>query len=89
MQEKFFLGRKWRKMCEKYAFLSISLQPVHISDFWYKTSLLYYFEYGIGNSARKEKIGPKMVKKGVKNMHFQAFLDNQPLDLSGFGMRLA
>ena len=25
-----------------------------------------------------------MAKKGVKNMHFQAFLDNQPLDLSGF-----
>ena len=39
---------------------------------------------GIGSSARKEKIGPKMAKKGVKNMHFQAFLDNQPLDLSGF-----
>ena len=30
-----------------------------------------------------------MAKKGVKSMHFQAFLDNQPLDLSGFGMRLA
>ena len=25
-----------------------------------------------------------MAKKGVKNMHFRAFLDNQPLDLSGF-----
>ena len=64
-------------------------QSLGYSDFWYKTSLIYYFEYGIGSSARKEKIGPKMAKKGVKNMHFQAFLDNQPLDLSGFGMRLA
>ena len=25
-----------------------------------------------------------MAKKGVKNRHFQAFLDNQPLDLSNF-----
>ena len=61
-------------------------QSIDFSDFWYKTSLIYYFEYGIGSSARKEKIGPKMAKKGVKNMHFQAFLDNQSLDLPGFGM---
>ena len=25
-----------------------------------------------------------MAKKGVENMHFRAFLYNQPLDLSGF-----
>ena len=26
---KNFLGQKWRKRCEKYAFLSISWQPDH------------------------------------------------------------
>ena len=84
LQEKKFWGQKWRKFFEKYTFLSISLQPVHsFSDFWYKTSLINYFEYGIGISARK-KNWAKNDEKGVKNMHFRALLDNLPLDLSDF-----
>ena len=31
------------------------------------TSLIYYFEYGIGSLARKRFFGPKNGEKGVKN----------------------
>ena len=36
---------------------------IDFSDFWYLTSLIYYFEYGIGSFARKNFFGPKMAKK--------------------------
>ena len=48
------------------------------------TSLIYYFKYGIGNFARKHFFGPKMAKKGVKNMRFRARLGNQSIDFSDF-----
>ena len=38
-------------------------QTIDFSDFWYVTSLIYYFEYGIGSFARKNFLGPKMAKK--------------------------
>ena len=38
-------------------------QTIDFSDFCYVTSLIYYFEYGIGNFARKFFFGPKMAKK--------------------------
>ena len=38
-------------------------QSIDFSDFWYNTSLIYYFKYGIGSFARKTFFGPKMVKK--------------------------
>ena len=58
-------------------------QSIDFSDFWYKTSLVYHFEYGIDSSARKEKLG-KNGEKGVANMHIRAFLGNRPLDFSDF-----
>ena len=42
-------------------------QTIDFSDFWYVTSLIYYFKYGIGSLARKNFFGPKIGKKGVKN----------------------
>ena len=42
-------------------------QPIDFSDFWYVTSLIYYFEYGIGSFARKNYFRPKNGDKGVKN----------------------
>ena len=42
-------------------------QTIDFSDFWYVTSLIYYFKYGIGSFARKNYFGPKNCEKGVKN----------------------
>ena len=38
-------------------------QTIDFSDFWYVTSLIYYFKYGIGSFARKKFFGLKMAKK--------------------------
>jgi hypothetical protein len=38
-------------------------QTIDFSDFWYVTSLIYYFKYGIGSFARKIFLGQKMAKK--------------------------
>ena len=42
-------------------------QTIYFSDFWYVTSLIYYFKYGIGSFARKNYFRPKNGDKGVKN----------------------
>ena len=42
-------------------------QTIYFSDFWYVTSLIYYFKYGISSFASKKFFGPKNGKKGVKN----------------------
>ena len=42
-------------------------QTIDFSDFWYVTSLIYYFKYGIGSFARKNYFRPKNGDKGVKN----------------------
>ena len=42
-------------------------QAIDFSDFWYVTSLIYYFKYDIGSLARKKNFGPKIGEKGVKN----------------------
>ena len=42
-------------------------QAIDFSDFWYVTSLIYYFKYGIGSFARKNYFRPKNGDKGVKN----------------------
>ena len=41
-------------------------QTIDFSDFWYVTSLIYYFKYGIGSFARKKKWAENGIK-GVKN----------------------
>ena len=40
-------------------------QTIDFSDFWYVTSLIYYFKYGIGSFARK-KFWAKNGEKGVQ-----------------------
>ena len=71
MQENIFWVKNGKKGVQNMCFRArLGNQSIDFSDFWYKTSLIYYFEYGIGSSVRKEKIGPKMAKKGVENMHF-------------------
>jgi len=42
-------------------------QTIDFSNFWYGTSLIYYFKYGIGSFARKKLFWAKNGKKGVKN----------------------
>ena len=66
-EKKFFLaknGEKGVKNMHFWAFLGN--HTIDFSDFWYVTSLIYYFKYGIGSFARK-KIGLKNGEKGVKN----------------------
>merc|ERR1712074_351122 len=57
---------------------------IDFSVFWYVTSLIYYFKYGISSFARKNYFGPKNGEKGVKNMLFRARLGNQTIDFSDF-----
>ena len=81
---KTILGQKWRTSVKNMRFRAfLCNQSLDSSDFWYKTSLIYYFEYAIGSFAKKKIVGQKWLK-GVKNMRFQAFLGNQPLDFSDF-----
>ena len=42
-------------------------QAIDFFDFWYVSSLIYYFKYGIGSFARKNYFRPKNGDKGVKN----------------------
>ena len=46
-------------------------QTIDFSDFWYVTSLIYYFKYGILNMAQavlqENFLGPKNGEKGVEN----------------------
>ena len=58
-------GEKGVKNMHFWAFLGN--HNIDFSDFWYVTSLIYYFEYGIGSFARKKFFGPKNGEKGVKN----------------------
>ena len=46
-------------------------QSIDFSDFWYVTSLIYYFKYGKGSFARKKIFGPKMTKKVWKIYVFE------------------
>ena len=59
-------------------------QTIDFSDFWYVTSLMYYFRYGVGSFAKKIFFGPKNGEKGVKNMRFRARFGNQTIDFSDF-----
>ena len=67
-EKKFFLaknGEKGVKNMHFWAFLGN--YTIDFSDFWYVTSLIYYFKYGIGSFARKNYFRPKNGDKGVKN----------------------
>ena len=75
-------GEKGVKNMHFWAFLGN--QTIDFSGFWYVTSLIYYFKYGIGSFARKKIVWVENGEKGVKNMHFLAFLSNQTIDFSDF-----
>ena len=81
MQKHFFLGQKWQKRCEKYAVNS--KQSLDFSDFWYETSLIYYFEYGIDSCARKKIWGRKWQKRCEKYA-LSSIFGNHSLDFSDF-----
>ena len=68
MQEKIFGAENGEKGVKNMLFWAhLGNQTIDFSDFWYVTSLIYYFKYGIGSFTRKKKIGPKNGEKGVKN----------------------
>ena len=68
MQEKFFCAEIGKKGVKNMRFRArLGNQAIDFSDFWYVTSLIYYFKYGIGSLARKKFFGPKIGEKGVKN----------------------
>ena len=68
MQEKNFWAKNGEKGVKNMLFLArLGNQTIDFSDFWYVTSLIYYFKYGIGSLARKKIFGPKIGEKGVKN----------------------
>ena len=68
MQEKFFWAENGEKGVENMRFRArLGNQTIDFSVFWYVTSLIYYFKYGLSSFARKNYFGPKNCGKGVKN----------------------
>ena len=64
LQEKHFWAENGEKGVKNMRFRArLGNQAIDFSDFWYVTSLIYYFKYGIGSFARKKFFGPKMAKK--------------------------
>ena len=45
-------------------------QSLDFSEFWYDTSLIYYFKYGIGSFARKYFLSSEINLKGVKTPYW-------------------
>ena len=69
-------GEKSVKNMHFWAFLGN--QTIEFSDFLYMTSLIYYFEYGIGSFARKTIFGPKMAKNVWKICVLEHVLATSP-----------
>ena len=46
-------------VCVSYSCLCVKgrSHSYSVHNFWYKTSLIYYFKYGIGSSVRKKFLG--------------------------------
>ena len=67
-KKNFFWAENGDKGVKNMFFLALlGNQTIDFSDFWYMTSLIYYFKYGIGSFARKNYLRPKNGDKGVKN----------------------
>ena len=83
--KKKFLAKNGEKGVKNMRFRArLGNQSIYFSDFRYKTSLIYYFKYGIGSFARKQLFWAENDGKGVKNMRFRARLGNQSIDFSDF-----
>ena len=68
MQKKFFWAENGEKGVKNMRFRTcLGNHTIDFSEFWYVTSLIYYFEYGIGSFARKNYFRPKNGDKCVKN----------------------
>ena len=53
-KKKFFLAKNGEIGVKNRHFLAfLGNQSLDFSEFWYDTSLIYYFKYGIGSFARK------------------------------------
>ena len=75
LQEKFFWAKNGEKGVENMHFRArLGNQSIDLSDFWYKTSLIYYFRYGIGSFARKKFLGRKWRKMCEKYAFFSISL---------------
>ena len=62
--KKFFWAKNGEKGVKNMRLQArLGNHTIDFSEFWYVTSLIYYFEYGIGSFARKIFFGPKMAKK--------------------------
>ena len=87
--EKKLLAKNGEKGVKNMRFRArLSNQTIDLSDFWYKTSLIYNFKYG--KAVLQEKFfWAENGEKGVKDMRFRARLGNQSIDFSDFGIRLA
>ena len=77
--KKKFLAKNGEKGVKNMHFLAfLGNQTIDFSDFWYVTSLIYYFKYGIGSFARKIFFGPKMAKKVWKICDFEHLSATSP-----------
>ena len=66
--KKFFWAKNGEKGVKNMRFRArLGNQTIDFSDFWYVTSLIYFFKYVIGSFARKNYFRPKNGNKGVKN----------------------
>ena len=55
-------------------------QPLDLSDFWYETSLIYFFKFDTGSHARQNICGPKTPKTPYKLTG--VYISNNKLTLS-------
>ena len=70
----YFLAKNGEKGVKNMRFRArFGNQTIDFSDFWYVTSLVYYFKYGIGSFARRKQNLDENGEVGVKNMRFEHF----------------
>ena len=92
MQEEKNWAKNGEKGVKNVRFLAFfGNQPLDFSDFWYDdTSLIYFFEYGIGSSARKENNWAKNGENRGEKYAFSSISLQPAIKIClVFGMRLA
>ena len=78
LEKKAKNGEKGVKNMHFRAFLGN--QPLYFFDFWYETSLIYFFKFDTGSYARKNICGPKIPKTPNKLTGF--YIRNNKLTLN-------
>ena len=51
-------------------------QPLDLTDFWYESSLIYFFKYDTGSFARKIFVGKKRQKHHKNSLVFKLVITN-------------